>query len=246
MAQTIQCSVGNCEKWAAKAGYCHAHYRRWRLGQDLDAPVRPWGQQDTCGVPGCIKAAKAKGMCPAHYRRHRLGEPLETPLRRRSPGSICEVEGCSRPFLAGGLCAMHWQRRLKTGEVGPAKRLLAPAGTGYVNPAGYRVFQVNGAGILEHRLVMERMLGRPLEPFENVHHRNGIRTDNRPENLELWTKPQPAGQRPEDLVDWVLDHYLHLVEERVKERHASVERGQPDGRETSEEGKSRTEGSPRT
>lgn len=49
---------------------------------------------------------------------------------------------------------------------------------------------------------MKDVLGRDLLPGENIHHKNGSRVDNRPENLELWVTRQPQGQTVEDLLKW--------------------------------------------
>ncbi|MGL4260931.1 MAG: HNH endonuclease [Afipia sp.] len=87
--------------------------------------------------------------------------------------------------------------------------------------SGYLMVRMNGKKVMQHRLVMEQVIGRPLTPDERVHHRNGKRDDNRPENLELWagvgsSKKDPHGVR---LLDKVLDMIESLTEqEQVKVR----------------------------
>lgn len=130
---------------------------------------------------------------------------------------VCSMEQCDYPRRAAGYCDMHY-KRLKDGRDMNAPRR---GGFKYLDSLGRqwtaRSPNVNGYAKLyrkvdgktvaapEHRVFMEEYLGRELLPHENVHHINGIRNDNRLENLELWTINQPSGQRVSDLLEWAID-----------------------------------------
>lgn len=122
----------------------------------------------------------------------------------------CKQADCDRKLKAKGLCDVHYMRMVRGTDMDApvVRRDGSPARRndqkGYVlcySPEGYPP----GTTMLEHRMIMEQHLGRPLRKNENVHHINGIKDDNRIENLELWTRSQPTGARVRDKIAWAIE-----------------------------------------
>ena len=103
-----------------------------------------------------------------------------------------------RRFCSHACKIEHWQKFGKPHAGGTAERRVASSG--YVDihcPSHPSVQGKAYKRVYEHRLVMEKVLGRPLAAGENVHHKDGNRANNDPSNLELWIKPQPNGHLPD-------------------------------------------------
>ena len=176
-----------------------------------------------CSVGECGRLAetRASQMCKAHNSRRRRGKPLDAPFRKSPdlPDVECSISWCTSPSKAAGYCVMHYERHRRGADM---EKRLGPHGSLYgidpddprtwnrrIDSAGYVELRCMITGvihrILEHRLVMQEQIGRELRPEETVHHVNGVKDDNRIENLELWSSSHPYGQRVEDKVDWAVE-----------------------------------------
>jgi hypothetical protein len=181
--------------------------------------------QKTCQAPGCERTCVARSLCGSHYKQGQVAKDFTFPLRDPWPltqtaveESPCKIRTCDRPCVTyKGYCKAHYNRLQKTGSV-QADKPIEKRGSErpYESTHGYMVVLVRqdqdlypGKRVTQHRLVMARHLGRELTSTETVHHKNGIRTDNRLENLELWVGNHSHGSRLEDR----LEDAVTLIEE---------------------------------
>ena len=147
-------------------------------------------------MPTCLRCGAAPNITPATSRKQKLG-------------------------LTRGLCTRCYRKAHKAGALNDPT--LPRSTTGYVREMWSKTLSIEGYvtiktpdGItMEHRWVMEQHLGRKLLRTETVHHINGIRDDNRIENLELWANQHPYGQRVEDVIAYVVAHHRDALMEAL-------------------------------
>lgn len=154
----------------------------------------------TC--PHCKSEFQAKA---AHAERrvycsHKCkGEARTTASLVEKECRFCKAAFLTQPYRRVEYCSVACARS------GMSRDKTKNVGGWYTQKKSGYVCRVQGnRTILQHREVMEKHLGRALEAHENIHHKNGVRDDNRVENLEVWIVRPHKGQRVQDTIDWAV------------------------------------------
>lgn len=167
-----------------------------------------------CTVKDCTKPKYSNNLCRLH--NNRMSRTGKTDLGPRVPWNksgieVCVMDDCTKKYIAKGFCSRHY-RAFKAWMDKDRSVLNRAKNNPTKDQYGYVIVYVPNhpncsvsGQYPEHRLVMEEMIGRYLTREENVHHKNGVRNDNRPANLELWSSSQPKGQRAEDKVKFAIE-----------------------------------------
>lgn len=179
------------------------------------------GMTRICVVDACEKPVTARLLCNRHYKRmQEQGRLHEFPLLRRPeylprPKRLKYTLPTDAVLSEDGTYYIE-QEAWNTNHYSTGRPPI-PLGEKRINADGYILLRTESGLIPEHRHVMEQHLGRKLVKGENVHHKNGIRDDNCLDNLELWYVAQPAGQRVDDLVDYIAREHAVAVQKRISD-----------------------------
>lgn len=165
-----------------------------------------------CKVNGCQDKHEGLGYCKKHYLKlYRHGDPLAMPrVGKVKTGKHFNCQSCGKQlyvilsrFRKGHFCSKKCHAKFQIGKHASPETILkrkqwrlnkSPSWKGgrTKTPEGYILlkmpthpFAKPTGYIYEHRFVMEKRLGRYLKNEEHIHHVNGVKNDNRIDNLVI-------------------------------------------------------------
>jgi hypothetical protein len=153
-----------------------------------------WGCICKCGKPHRAVASNLRNGSVTSCGCFAREQSAERRRNAAKPAAICKVESCVNDVSKGGhgYCGLHAQRVRRYGDafyVTPKEeqrkrnREAQLATVESIKPSTYRKY----LGRHEHRVVAEQKIGRPIQPGEHVHHIDGDKHNNNPDNLIVLT-----------------------------------------------------------
>lgn len=182
----MQCREDGCQRTVKARGLCGTHYWKKICSGELkrlapsemnqDKRNGEWYECSACRArfyrtPGETEFSRGNGFYCSPACWYKRNAELQ-----------CSVEGCASPPRGQGFCKKHYARFRRYGD--PLITKHEPNGS--PNIKRYRKRRIGGRITQEHTYVAEQLLGRRLQSGENLHHRNGLKLDNRPDNLILF------------------------------------------------------------